>query len=196
MGPAKVKDEIRVLGIDDMPFDKFKDKRTTVIGVMFRGGNYMDGVVSTDVSVDGTDSTKKLSDMINDSKFIKQLQCILLDGIAVGGFNVVDVVELSEKTRLPVIVVMRDYPRVDDMHSALKKIGMEKKIPLLSRAGKIHKVDKVYGGSIHIQCAGIDIEKAKKIIRTTATHSFIPEPIRIAHLVGQGIMLGESRGGA
>ncbi|MBN1157643.1 DUF99 family protein [Candidatus Woesearchaeota archaeon] len=186
-----IKKEIRVLGIDDAPFDKYKKGNTIVVGTMFRGGQFIDGVLSTKIRVDGNNSTAKIINMVNRSKFKPQLQVMMLDGIAVGGFNVVDVQKLNNETGLPVIVVMRDYPNLDEIKSVLKKIGKENKIKLLEKAGKIHKVGKIY-----IQIVGIDIETATKIIRVCTTRSFIPEPIRVAHLIGGGIISGESKGRA
>ena len=54
------KKEIRVIGIDDAPFNKFGKGNVLVVGVVFRGGMWLDGVLSTKVKVDGTNSTKKL----------------------------------------------------------------------------------------------------------------------------------------
>ncbi|MBI2656199.1 DUF99 family protein, partial [Candidatus Woesearchaeota archaeon] len=69
-----VKKEIRVIGIDDSPFNKFNDKKVLVVGVVMRGGSWVDGILSTKVDVDGSDSTKKLIGMINKCKFKPQLQ--------------------------------------------------------------------------------------------------------------------------
>lgn len=188
---GRVKREARVLGIDDSPFDKRKDRESLVVGTFFRGGSSMDGVLSTKVRVDGSDSTRKLSAMIQKSKFRSQLRAILLDGIAVAGFNVIDVNRLHRETGIPVIVVMRDYPDLEKMTAALKRLGMKRKIPLLARAGEIHRA-----GSVYIQPIGLPLEKAQEIIRLTCTRSHIPEPIRTAHLIAAGIKKGESRGKA
>lgn len=185
------KKEIRILGIDDAPFDKFNDKKTLVIGTFFRGGSFMDGVLSTKVSVDGNDSTKKIIKLVKKSKFKPQLQAIMLDGIALGGFNVVDIVQINKETNIPVIVVMRDYPDFEKIERALIKLNKKEKIKLLKKAGEIHKV-----GNIYIQTCGIDLEKAKGIIKITCTRSYIPEPIRVAHIIASGIIFGESRGKA
>jgi uncharacterized protein len=195
------KKEIRLLGIDDAPFDKFtKRKDTLAIAVLFRGGEFMDGILSTKIRVDGNNSTKKLSEMINKSKFRAQLKCILLDGIALGGFNIIDIQTLSKKTGIPVIVVMRHYPDLKTIHTTLKKISMAKKIKLLEKAGRIYEVadvgEKGRTGKIFVQVAGIPVEDAKKILKISCTHSFVPEPIRVAHLIGQGLVFGESKGRA
>ncbi len=186
-----MKKEIRILGIDDASFDKFNDKRVLVIGTVFRGGSWLDGVLSTYVRVDGKNSTKKLIEMINGCKFKPQLQCIMLDGIALGGFNIVDVQMLNRKTGIPVIVVMRDYPDFKKIESALRKLKKEGKLSLLKKAGEVIKVD-----NIHIQVVGVDLKKAKQFLKISCTRSYVPEPIRIAHLIGQGIAMGESSGRA
>lgn len=190
-----VKNECRVLGIDDMAFDKFNEKRAKVVGVLFRGGQFMDGCLSTEVDVDGSNATEKISSMLMNSKFKKQVRCIMLDGIAVGGFNIIDVQELYQKTNTPVIVIIRTYPDIEKIHLALKKLGMKEKIELLGRAGGVKRLN-IKNSGIYFQNTGIDESRAKELIKKTCTRSLIPEPIRVAHLIGQGIMLGESRGSA
>ena len=186
-----LKKEIRVIGIDDAPFKKFKRGQVMVIGAVFRGGSWLDGILSTKVSVDGNNATKKISEMINKCKFKPQLQCIFLDGIAVGGFNIIDVKELSKKTKLPVIVIIRKNPDIEKIKKTLIKINKKNKIKLLDKAGSV-----VPTGKIYVQLTGISFEKAKEILKITCTRSLIPEPVRIAHLIASGITYGESRGKA
>jgi hypothetical protein len=186
-----MKKQIRILGIDDAAFDKFNDKKVIVIGTVFRGGDFMDGVMTCKVDVDGSDATSKIMSMINKSKFKIQFKAILLDGIAVAGFNVIDIPLLYEKTKVPVMVIMRDYPDLKKIKDTLKKIDMADKIKLIESAGPIHPYKK-----IHYQCHGMEKEVAESILKITCTHSFIPEPIRIAHLIGSGLTFGESKGRA
>lgn len=183
-----VKKEIRVIGIDDSPFIKFSDKKSLVIGAVMRGGLYIDGILSTKVDVDGNDATVKIARMINKCKFFPQLQCIFLDGIAVAGFNVVDIGKLSEKTKLPVIVAIRKMPDLGKIRKALIKIKKKRKIKLIEKAGEIMKI-----GNIFVQLSGIDLSDARKILKVVCTRSYVPEPIRIAHIIASGIVLGESR---
>ena len=204
-----MKSQIRLLGIDDAPFN-LGDKTVPVIATFFRGGEWMDGVLSTQVNVDGDDATYQLIQMINNSKFKPQLQAILLDGIAVGGFNVINIHSLNQHTGLPVIVVVRKMPDFEKLEQTLQKLGMEKKYQLMEKAGKPKEVNvkerkapegkalerKALEGKIFIQAAGIALEEAVKIIKLCCTHSYIPEPIRTAHLIGAGLVKGESKGRA
>ena len=186
-----VKKEIRILGVDDAPFSK-KDKKCLVVATIFRGGNYIDGLLSFYVDVDGKDATNKLIKTIKKTKHYDQLNCIMLNGIALAGFNVIDIVELAKKTKLPVIVVIRKVPDLVRIKKILRKIAKEK-IKLLEKAGKIFLV-KIRDKKIYIQVANIDVKRATEIVKISATHSLIPEPIRNAHLIASGIMLGESKG--
>jgi len=186
-----VKKEIRVIGIDDSPFNKFKDKKILVVGVVMRGGSWIDGILSAKVSVDGDDSTKKLIEMINGCKFKPQLQCVFLDGIAVGGFNVIDVKELNKKTKLPVIIIIRRKPNIQKIKKTLIKINKQQKIKLIEKAGNVIQIDDIF-----VQLTGIDLEEARKVLKVVCTRSLIPEPLRLAHLIAQGVVLGESRGRA
>ena len=186
-----LKKEIRVIGIDDSPFNKFDNSNVLVVGVIFRGGSFLDGILSTKVRVDGSNATKKLIEMINKCKFRPQLQCIFLDGIALGGFNVVDIAELNKKTNLPVIVVIRHKPDIKTIKKTLIRINKKNKISLIEKAGKPIKINNIYA-----QLKGISKEKAKKILDIVCTRSHIPEPIRVAHLIASGIIKGESKGKA
>jgi len=188
-----MKKEIRVMGIDDAPFDKFDplQKYVLIIGTVFRGGSFMDGLLSAHVEKDGEDATMKIIEMVNDSKFKPQLQAIFLNGIAVAGFNVINPNAVYKETGIPVIVVIRDYPDYKKMFSALEKLGMKKKISLIQNLPKPSKVDDIY-----VQNIGISKKETLKLLNLTRTHSHIPEPLRVAHLIASGVSEGQSRGRA
>ncbi len=195
----KIGKEIRIIGIDDSPFRKHKGyRRILAIGTIFRGGKVLDGIVSTNIEIDGSDATDKLIQMINNSKHKDQLQAVMTDGIAMGGFNVLDIKKLSVKTKLPVIVVMRKYPNLERVFKALKNVqNHQYKEKLIRDAGEIYEVD--FGkkkGKIYIQIYGLTPEEANKMVKISTTNGLMPEPIRVAHLMASGVVEGESRGRA
>jgi endonuclease V-like protein UPF0215 family len=187
-----IKPEIRIVGFDDSPFS-FGDKDVLVTGAIFRGGSWLDGVITCRVEVDGTDSTKKIIATVNGSPHKKQLRVIMLDGITFGGFNVVDMDKLCKGTGLPVIAVVRDKPDFDSIRKALSKFDdREDRWKLIEKAGDVKPLDVKNPQSgklkkIWFQTSGIDDETARKIIRMSSTRSFVPEPLRVAHLIGHGV---------
>jgi endonuclease V-like protein UPF0215 family len=191
-----VKEEIRILGIDDGPFTR-KDKKVIVVGVVFRGGEFIDGLLRTYVDIDGLDATEKLSEMINSSKHKQQLKVIMLDGITLGGFNIIDVKKLYSETKIPVIVVNRKIPDLKSIKVALEKNfdDFEKRWKMILNAGKIKEL-KFENFSIYYQNVGLEDEDAEEIILISVKHAQIPEPLRVAHLIATGIVKGESEGHA
>ncbi|MGZ4850327.1 MAG: endonuclease dU, partial [Candidatus Bathyarchaeia archaeon] len=51
-----IKSEIRVLGVDDGKFVPHKEGVVNVVGVVFRGGLWLDGVMHTTIAIDGFDA--------------------------------------------------------------------------------------------------------------------------------------------
>ncbi|KAF5413151.1 MAG: hypothetical protein C5S47_00040 [Candidatus Methanogasteraceae archaeon] len=188
-----IKQEIRILAIDD---SALVSERIMIVGVVFRGGDWIDGVLKSEITRDGMDATAVIAEMVTATRHYPQIRVIMLDGITYGGFNVVDIKELHERTMLPVIVVMRAEPDMGRIRRALQNLpDADLRWQSIQNAGAITEID-VHGNLLYIQCAGIEIADATRIMRLGTTHSHIPEPLRVAHLIATGIVCGESRGRA
>jgi len=190
-----IKQEIRILGVDDSPFPAHTNEEVMLVGTVFRAGNWLDGVLSTFVDGDGVNATHKISEMVLNSRNMGQLGVIMLDGITFAGFNVVNIRELYQATGIPVIVIMRKSPNFESIKKALKRFSDWKvRWANVLEAGQVHRVDG--NESIYIQIQGIKLEDALEIVKLSTTRSAIPEPIRVAHIIAAGIVTGESRGSA
>jgi endonuclease V-like protein UPF0215 family len=184
-----IKPEIRILGVDDGVFTPRSKGLVPVVGVVFRGGYWLDGVMHTHVKIDGLDATRKIISMIINSPHYKQLRVIMLNGITFAGFNVVDIKELNTKTKLPTIAVTREKPDFAEIREALKNLPKsEERWKAIENAGKVYEVfTRNEKEKIYMQISGIIEEDAKKILQLTSTRSNIPEALRVAHLIASGI---------
>jgi endonuclease V-like protein UPF0215 family len=184
-----IKPEIRVLGVDDGPFVPRTEGQVHVVGVVFRGGYWLDGVLHTRIAVDGFDATDKISSMIMSSSHRKQLRVVLLNGITFAGFNIVDIKKLNAATKLPVITVTRDQPDFAEIHKALGNLPKsDARWKAILNAGEPFAVStRGTKGKIYVQVVGLSGEDAQKILRLTSTRSYIPEALRVAHLIASGI---------
>ena len=190
-----IKKEIRILGIDDAPFPPHTKNNVMLIGTIFRGGTWLDGVLRTYIKGDGTDSTLKIIKMVNDSRHKDQMGVIMLDGITFGGFNIVNIKEIFNETGIPVIVIMRKFPNFEKIRKALTKFEDSlERWSVIQEAGTVYKIENKE--PLYIQICGIDLEDAEEIVGLATTRSAIPEPIRAAHLIGAGVITGESKGSA
>jgi uncharacterized protein len=190
-----MKAQIRLLGIDDGPF-VFSQEKALLIGVVIRANGYLEGILKREVSIDGLEATDIVIDMINSTHHRQQLKAVLLDGVALGGFNVIDIEKVYTNTRLPVITVTRDQPNLEAIKNALKAHFKDWEVRFdLMQKGSLFKCNTQYN-PIFIKCAGFSFEQAKEIITLSTIRGVIPEPIRMAHLIASGITRGESYGKA
>ncbi|MGC9079597.1 MAG: DUF99 family protein [Nanopusillaceae archaeon] len=190
----EIKEEIRIIGIDDGYFDKEKDNETIIVGVIMRGYKQIDGVLSNKIKVNGFDVNDKIIEMIKRTKHYNQLRVIMTNGVSFGGFNLIDFEYLYRNLNLPIISVVRKKPNLENfLISAKKTDDHERRIEIIKKYPEPSYVETKYG-KVYFQSYGIDIDTAKKIIKLTARYSRIPEPVRIAHLIAMGITKGYSRG--
>jgi endonuclease V-like protein UPF0215 family len=187
-----VKREIRILGVDDARFERGRDTWTRLIGVVYRGGEWMEGCIQVPIRVDGEDVTKRLAEMVKTSSHYGQLRVIMTRDTIFGGVNVLDLPSLVEATKLPVIAVSDSKPDMVQVKRALQQIdpnAWKEKLNKLSQAGPIREVESRSGRSpVYLQWEGIAFEQAVKVVQKTATHSRIPEPIRVAHLIASSFV--------
>lgn len=182
-----IKQEIRVLGIDDGKFKPHTKGEVLVVGVVFRGGVSIDGVMHTTVALDGLDATEKLAAMINGSPHKHQLRLVMLNGVTLAGFNLVDLPKLHADTGLPVIALTQVKPDLDDIHAALGHLpDSETRWQIIQNAGEIHEVTN-RGSKLYMGLAGIALSDALVVLDLTTVRGSLPEPLRVAHLIASGV---------
>src|SRR5206468_12841917 len=90
-------------------------------GVVVQAPAYIEGVLTTMAQVDGHDATDRIAAMVAGSRYRAGLAMILIDGTAVGGFNVIDVDSLHERVDRPVVTVTRRKPDLAAIETALRR---------------------------------------------------------------------------
>lgn len=181
-----------VIGIDDAPFERAHRGDVPIVGaVMTR--TRLDGVVIDRVRRDGANSTERIAAMLRRSPFREHVSAILLNGIALGGFNVVDIAGLNAALGLPVLVVARRAPNLAAIRRALETRvpGGARKWALIEAAGPMEPLEGVW-----VQRAGLEREAAARLLRESRVIGRLPEALRIAHLVAGALVRGTSHGGA
>ncbi len=184
-----IKPEIRMLGIDDGVFVPHTKGTADVIGVVCRGGYWIDGVMRTEVTIDGMDATEKIAVMITKSSHYDQIRVVVLNGITFAGFNVVDINELFKKTDLPIIAVTRDKPDLGEIRKALENLPKsQRRWEAMESSGKIVRVKtRKDEKNVYMQLAGVSQRDAEEILRRTSTRSNVPEALRVAHIIASGL---------
>ena len=107
-----------VVGFDDAPFPHEHRGDVRVVGAVC-SRTRLDGVLSGRVRRDGVNATDALIELVAGGKFREHVRAVLLQGIALAGFNVVDIHRLSAALDVPVLVVVRRQPRLSMIKEAL-----------------------------------------------------------------------------
>jgi hypothetical protein len=182
---------MNVLAVDDAPFERHHRGDVLVIGVAF-AGTRLDGVLATKVRRDGANATRALAAMLGRSRFARHTGVVMLQGIALAGFNVVDVHALRAALGLPVLVVARRRPDLAGIERALERVrGGARKWKLIEAAGPMEPLRGLY-----VQRVGLTAERAERVLAGSTLHGKLPEPLRAAHLIAGGVTTGQSRGRA
>jgi len=189
----EIKREIRIVGIDDCPFFSKSPGMVRVIGVVLRGGLWIDGAMQTRVMIDGFDATEKIAEMIASSPHYHQLRIIMLNGVTVAGFNIIDIRKLFRLTHLPVLAITREKVKLDEFKNALMLLeGWSERLKIIQNLGDILKI-KIRQSELNLQTFGISRENAEKVVRISCTRGNIPEPLRIAHIIASALTCKENQ---
>ncbi len=157
----QVKKEIRTLGL--------ASKRTgsedefLVVGVVFRGNHWLDGVMRTTASE--ADITDRTVEMITASRHHPQIRAILIHGDLLLDGVAIDTCSLSSEAMRPVIALnFRGEPRSDDPDR------------------KVYALDKEVEGTPSYSI-GLESRIADEILRVASRDSDLPEALRVAGLL-------------
>lgn len=182
-----------IIGFDDAPFTPEQTGPVIVVGTVY-AGLQLNGVVVGAVDKDGSDAAESLARLVSGSRFAGYPQLIMLQGITMAGFNVVDLGHLHRALALPVLAVSRRLPDLAAIRKALLETGLpqgERKWALIEQAGPMEPAGRAY-----VQRAGLSLEEAAAVVERFSIYGNLPEPLRTAHLIAGAIAEGQSRGKA
>ncbi len=188
-----MKPQSRVLGIDDSSFS-FGTGSVLVVGALVRLPSYLEGVMRTSVEIDGLDSTQKIIEMLSSSRYRDQVKTILLDGIALAGFNIVDVEQLHYELKIPVLTLTRDRPDLRKIRSALRRhfVDWRERYELVTRK-PLRKIETEHN-PLWASGIGLEWDEFVEVVHASTVRGAVPEPLRIAHLIATAMTKGESHG--
>ncbi len=190
-----MKPKSRFLGIDDAPF-RFGDEFVPVVGVVVQAPSYIEGVLTTVAEIDGWDATERIASIVRASRYREGLAMIFVDGIAVGGFNLVDVDALHESAGVPVVTVTRRKPDLGAIETALKRRFDDWDVRLQLIKKHAMETMSTKHAPLYVTYVGTSRQEVWEALALTTVRGALPEPLRVAHLIAAAIVKGESHGRA
>jgi endonuclease V-like protein UPF0215 family len=174
---------IRVLGIAE----SFKKTSTcsTLAGIVIRRDLIIDGMIFGDVTIEGNDSTQNILSMYRALKR-NDINCIMLDGLVISMYNIIDGKELQESTNVPVIAItFKDSEGLEGTINHHFSNDSKMKLEQYHKLGQRDKILLKTGKSLFIRYWGISLNEALMIVNSFTLQGSIPEPIRIAKIAAR-----------
>ena len=185
-----MKSNLRILGIDDSPFLRH-DRTCFLIGIIMRLDFYAEGFLMKKIHIDGNDAPDIVSEMA-ETRLGQGCNVIMTNGITFGGFNIIDPQALYERIKKPVITVTNRSPDIETIKAAISKyLHSQSSIDLIERLS-IEEIELSPEHMVYVNRAGISAIDARSLIRKTIKQGAIPEPLRMAHLIGRLVKFGYS----
>jgi len=178
-----MKEGVRVLGIDDAAFE-FDEEKTFLTGVVYRGTEFIEDIKTVGIEVDGEDATERVLRLYNRCQNTTQIKAVLIDGISLAGFNIVDIERVSESIDKPVVAVTSNEPDRERFRDAMERTGnYDEKFEEIPS----HREVEMKEGTCYIQFSGGSYEESEELVRVSTIHGLVPEPIRVAHMIGRAL---------
>ncbi len=182
-----MKQNIRILGIDDAPFDRFRQKTSLLIFTLMRLDFTVEGFERKEVVIDGTDSTLAIEEVMSQG-IGKNADLVMADGITFCGFNICDFRDVNDRTGTPVISVTRREPDITSMMRAIEKHHPNRRLALeILERSSVSRLDLSAKKTVYVNVFGIGLQEAKRVIVNATKTGIMPEPVRLSHLIGTGL---------
>jgi endonuclease V-like protein UPF0215 family len=173
---------IRVLGIAES-FKK-SSKKSTLAGVVMRRDLIIDGMTYGSATIEGNDATESII-LMHRSLAREDINCILLDGLVISMYNVIDGEQVAGETDLPVIAITFEDSK--GLEGSIKHHfdDWQHKLVQYQKLGRREQVILKTGKTLFIRCWGLNQRRAVAILNSFTLQGSMPEPIRVAKLAAR-----------
>ena len=163
-----IKREARILGLSAA----HRGRTILVVGVVFRGSLWLDGVISCTIEMNATNQNSTLSKAIKQSKQYSQLHAIILKEQSIPGWKV-NLTDLARRVKLPVIT------------TANRRILRAPRVGKGARSMQRYNII-INGRKLPVLTVGVSRADAEQLYSVGCTPSNrVPEAVRVANLLVQ-----------
>jgi len=172
---VRLKKETRILGLSATP--RLKD-RTFVVGVIFRGSSWLDGILTCNLKAKSDHKMLRLSRAIMKSRQYSQLHAVIISSDQTILQRDSHIAELARRLKLPVILLLKRARR----KKTSQPLGVEQ-----------YEFD-IKGKRLHASAKGMRFNESQELFTVgCAPDSSVPEAVRVADLIAKrGLCLLES----
>ncbi len=160
---------------------------SVLAGVVMRADFRIDGFAFARATVGGDDATEAVLKIYEDLDR-SDVNALLLSGVAVSWFNIIDIGEVFEKIGKPLVCLtyeespgleeyIREYfPEPEEKLRRYRLLGMREQLRLKT------------GYEIYVRTLGCSSEEARILLNKFTLDGRVPEPVRVARLAARAVI--------
>ncbi|MDE1726906.1 MAG: DUF99 family protein [Thaumarchaeota archaeon] len=161
------------------------DLKSKLAGVVMRRDFVIDGFVFGMATIGGDDATDAIISMYENLNR-DDISFILVSGLIISIYNIVDIKKLWKKVKMPIIGVT--YEESDGMEDAIRHHfpnSYEFKIKQYQNLGTRTKISLHTKHDLYLRVEGCELKEAKKLLDTFTLQGAMPEPLRVAQILAK-----------
>lgn len=144
----------------------------------------IDGMTYQTATIGGDDATQSIISMYT-MLAREDINCIMLDGLVISMYNIIDGGQVAGETGLPVIAItFEDSKGLEDVIKSHFD-NWEDKLAKYQKLGGREKVTLKTGKDLFVRCWAVNQGRALAILNSFTRQGSIPEPIRIAKIAAR-----------
>jgi len=163
-------------------------KESVLSGIVMSKDLFIDGFVFDHSTVGGDDAADAILSMY-EKLDRPDVSLLLISGIVISLYNIVDVKKISEKIELPVIGVT--YEESQGIEDAIKHHfpdSYETKLAEYSKLGSREKITLHTSHNLYIRNEGCTVLEATHLLDKITLQGSMPEPLRITQLLANTLL--------
>ncbi len=179
---------IRVLGIAES--FRRTQKKSVLAGIVMRSDFVIDGVAFDKITVGGRDATEGVLHVF-ESLQRADINVMMLSGCVISWFNIIDLRDVYERLRIPLICVTYEESEGLEGHIARHfeaRGERESRIEAYKRLGNRVPVRLHNNFDVLIRFLGMEKTEAAAVLKKFTTHGKVPEPLRVAKIVARATL--------
>lgn len=164
-------------------------KKSILAGVVMRRDFVIDGFVFGNATIEGDDATETILSMYKKLNR-PDINYLLISGIIISMYNIVDLKKISEKLHIPVIgITYEDSQGIDDAIRHHFPDSYESKLKEYNDLKDREKITLHTSYDVYIRKEGCTISEVKHLLDELTLQGSFPEPLRVAQLLAKTKLL-------
>ena len=170
--------------------ESFKQNSTKSVfsGIVMRRDFVIDGFVFGSATLEGDDATDTILKMYDELQR-PDISYVLISGLIVSMYNIIDIKKLSDSLKIPIIgVSYHDSSGIEDAIKHHFPNSFESKINEYKKLGEREKITLNTSYDVYVRKEGCTLNDVKHLLNDLTLDGSIPEPIRVSQLLAKTLL--------